>query len=77
MTNLPRLPPYRSQLLRMWVDAAGRPSRWRFSLEDVATGQRRGFADLDELICHLLALMETSAASEPAARRFSQSEELP
>jgi hypothetical protein len=53
------LPPYRAQVLRMWVaTTAPRPPVWRFSLEDVETGARRGFADLDALICHLLELME-------------------
>jgi hypothetical protein len=51
-------PLYRAQLLRMWVE---RPSQrspiWRFSLEDVETKERNGFADLDALIDHLLRLM--------------------
>lgn len=51
--------PYRSQLLRMWVESTThRTPVWRFSLEDVDTGERCGFADLDALICHLLELME-------------------
>lgn len=59
MTNSPQFPPYRSQLLRMWAESSPRcPPRWRFSLEDVATGQRCGFADLDALICHLLEQMD-------------------
>lgn len=58
-----RFPPYRSQLLRMWVEPAGaRAPVWRFSLEDVSSGQRAGFADLDALITHLLALMEERSA---------------
>lgn len=66
-----RFPPYRSQLLRMWVEPAGsRAPIWRFSLEDVGTGQRAGFADLDELICHLLEMMETPAAAEQEDRGF-------
>jgi hypothetical protein len=43
----------------MWVEhSTHRPPVWRFSLEDVETGERSGFGDLDHLICHLLALME-------------------
>jgi len=43
----------------MWTDApAHRLPAWRFSLEDIGTGERRGFAELDELIDHLLDLME-------------------
>lgn len=54
-----RSPPYQAQLLRIWVESpAGHQPVWRFSLEDVTTGQRTGFADLDALICHLLNLME-------------------
>jgi hypothetical protein len=50
---------YRAQILRMWAEAPAQhlPS-WRFSLEDVRTGVRSGFADLDALIEHLMDLME-------------------
>jgi len=51
----------------MWVEqSAHRSPVWRFSLEDVETGQRQGFGDLDHLIFHLLALME---------EQFKQTEE--
>ena len=63
MDSQPQLPPYRAGLLRMWVERRPQlPPVWRFSLEDVATGERRGFADLDALICHLLELMEEPGA---------------
>jgi hypothetical protein len=43
----------------MWIDTPARyPPCWRFSLEDVGTGVRSGFADLDALIDHLQDLME-------------------
>jgi len=43
----------------MWTDApTHRLPIWRFSLEDISTGVRSGFADLDALIEHLLDLME-------------------
>jgi hypothetical protein len=59
MPNRAKLPLYRAQILRMWTDApAQRRPIWRFSLEDVSTGVRSGFADLDALIDHLLDLME-------------------
>jgi hypothetical protein len=59
MPNRAKLPLYRAQVLRMWVDSpAHHPPVWRFSLEDVGTGIRSGFADLDALIHHLLDLME-------------------
>jgi len=31
---------------------------WRFSLEDISTGERSGFADVDALIDYLQDLME-------------------
>jgi len=63
MAHPNKFPRYQSQLLRMWAEQpARRPPVWRFSLEDVGTGQRSGFADLDALITHLLALMEEQPA---------------
>jgi thiosulfate/3-mercaptopyruvate sulfurtransferase len=54
---------YRAQLLRMWLDpSTQRPGRWRFSLEDVETGVRVGFADLEALILYLLSQMEHPVA---------------
>ncbi len=45
---------YRSVLLRLWqVDTEGKRA-WRFSLENSATGERRGFANLGELLVFLL-----------------------
>ena len=59
MPNRTKLPLYRAQVLRMWIDSpAHHPPVWRFSLEEVGTGVRSGFADLDALIEHLLDLME-------------------
>lgn len=70
-------PRYHAQVLRMWSEpSAHRSAVWRFSLQDVDTGQRAGFADLDALITHLLELMERPAAIEPAGRSFPQSQEL-
>lgn len=61
----------------MWAEQpARRPPVWRFSLEDVATGERYGFADLDALICHLLALIETPPPTEPEERRFPPAQEV-
>ena len=59
MPNRTKLPLYRAQILRMWTDAPEhRLPAWRFSLEDISTGERSGFADLDALIDHLQDLME-------------------
>lgn len=72
-----KFPPYRSQLLRMWAEQpARRPPVWRFSLEDVETGQRCGFADLDALICHLLELMEEQPDPRRAEREVHRQTSL-
>lgn len=57
--------PYQAKLLRMWVEpSTHRPPVWRFSLEDVETGKRCGFGDLDHLIAHLLTLMDEQPEQE-------------
>lgn len=43
---------YRAFLLRCWLDG----TIWRYSLEEVGSGKRYGFATLDELIVFLLAV---------------------
>ena len=59
MLNQTKFPRYRSQVLRMWSESpAHQLPVWRFSLEDISTGERSGFADLDALIEHLVDLME-------------------
>ena len=48
-------------LLTMWRERPARPGQpavWRFSLEDIQTRQRHGFADLDALVAFLRARME-------------------
>ncbi len=47
-------------LLTMWQERPARPGQpavWRFSLEDVQTRERRGFADLDDLLAFLKSQM--------------------
>jgi hypothetical protein len=49
-------PRYGAYLLRYWEvrsDLPGRPSSWRFTLEEAGTGKRRGFHDLEALVAHL------------------------
>lgn len=63
--------PYRAILLRMWIEPSSyRTPNWRFSLENVETGERSGFGDLDHLIYHLLTLME-----EPLMHPTQEAEE--
>jgi hypothetical protein len=51
---------YHAKLLRYWQEPDSEPESaqggapvWRFSLEDVHTGERHGFADLDALCVYL------------------------
>jgi hypothetical protein len=46
---------YRSYMLRCWAERGQGTDAalWRFSLEDTRTGQRRGFAGLNELVTAL------------------------
>ncbi|HSG17226.1 MAG TPA: hypothetical protein VLE70_13010 [Anaerolineae bacterium] len=39
-------------LLRCWAEG----SKWRYSLEEVSTGKRHGFATLDEFVSFLLVM---------------------
>ena len=51
-----RPPRYGAYLLRYWEvrsDRPGRPSTWRFSLEEAGRGERRGFRDLADLVAYL------------------------
>ena len=42
---------YTAYLLRCWLEG----SSWRYSLEEVGTGNRYNFATLDEFVSFLLA----------------------
>jgi hypothetical protein len=44
---------YRSFLLRLWRGEAGDASVWRASLQDPHTGERIGFASLEQLTAYL------------------------
>jgi hypothetical protein len=55
---------YLSYLLRLWRE--GEPGHnWRASLENVATGERRGFAGLGDLISFLYQQTEGAPATRP------------
>jgi hypothetical protein len=47
------LPPYVSYLLRLWQETGGETNCWRASLQDPLSGERVGFAHLDELVAFL------------------------
>jgi hypothetical protein len=44
---------YVAYLLRLWQVCEGQNAVWRASLEDPHTGERRGFATLQELFTYL------------------------
>ena len=44
---------YRSYLLRLWGVQNGEVFVWRASLEDARTGERLGFAELEQLFAFL------------------------
>ena len=45
---------YHAGLLRLWRDGPGGP--WRASLQDAESGERIGFADLEQLFAYLRRL---------------------
>lgn len=55
--------PYRAYLLRLWQAdrVAGGCAGWRASLEDPRTGERLGFASMEQLFAFLLAITESAA----------------
>ena len=44
---------YIAYLLRLWREKGGVSTRWRASLQDPHSGERIGFASLEELIVYL------------------------
>ena len=44
---------YHSYLLRLWVEDVNGKWAWRFSLENPFSGERRGFASLNDLCAFL------------------------
>jgi hypothetical protein len=57
---------YRSYLIRLWRRGAERAPAWTVALEDVRTGERRGFASLEEALSFLGAqLGEVETFPEP------------
>ncbi len=61
---------YRTYLLRLWQPDASGACGWLVSLEDPRTGQRVGFAGLEELFDFLMQWVEHMNAC--AAQRAAQ-----
>jgi hypothetical protein len=58
---------YVSYLLRMWREQGGQTTWWRASLQDPHSGERLGFADLENLFSFLRRVageLQDSCASE-------------
>jgi hypothetical protein len=57
---------YRAYLLRLWRvnSEAARRTEWRASLEDPRTGERLGFANLEQLFAFLIAWAEQEGQAE-------------
>jgi hypothetical protein len=49
---------YYSFLLRLWLVPDGEQVKWRASLEDVQSGEIKGFSDVEDLLVHLAGLTE-------------------
>jgi hypothetical protein len=59
-TSNPPRKKYRSYLLRLWCEETLDP-RWQASLEDPHTGERIGFANLEQLFAFLMDQVEGDA----------------
>jgi hypothetical protein len=72
---------YLAYLLRLWRETGGETTRWRASLEDPHSGDKLGFAHLDELVAFLRERTglappeETLVKHERTAETGSASEE--
>ncbi len=63
--GIPATTDYKSYLLRMWRSDSNNSSDWHVSMEDARTGERFGFANLEELFAFLLQVRgEMHADSE-------------
>ena len=58
-----------SYLVRLWATGANGQPVWRASLEDVQSGERRGFANLEQLFVFLME--QTEQAGEASAAQSS------
>lgn len=59
-----------SFLLRVWRAGDGEQPDWRASVEDIRTGERRGFASLEELFAFIQNLTGEKAGDQKTQRRI-------
>ena len=55
-----------SYLVRLWATGAADQQVWRASLEDVRSGERRGFANLEQLFVFLMEQTEQGSEAPNA-----------
>ena len=73
---------YFAYLLRLWRETGGETARWRASLQDPHSGEKLGFAHLDELVAFLgrrtgrALLAEDPRQVESPPKVGSESEEV-
>ena len=60
-----RGPGYQAYLLRLWPARSGDEVVWRALLEDVRTGERRGFGSLEALFAFLTARTDAAPLTPP------------
>ncbi len=62
---------YLSYLLRLWCPDQSQSASWRASLEDPHTGERIGFANLEELFAFLMEKVEgdSQCQSNPSKQK--------
>jgi len=65
---VPANPHLFSFILRVWRAGDGGRPQWRASLEDTRTGERRGFASLEELYAYIETLIGDEAGKQEIER---------
>ena len=62
-------------VLRLWRATNGEPPLWRAALQDLRTGERRGFPGLDEVVRYLEGEMQGPRRSPTELARPGQDSE--
>ena len=60
---------YKAYLLRLWYASETDGAKWRASLENAHTGERRGFADLPGLLAFLAEHTDNAARDASSASK--------
>ena len=61
--------PYTAYILRSWLEG----SAWRYSLEEMGSAERHGFAGLDDFVAFMLAREAFSIGAETRPPRTEKS----